>query len=355
VLRQLGRNVVSGEVFWNTFGGFMMLESKMKSMPPWLAHALLPVLFVALGLTSALAAAQVLQVPLDKKAAAKGAAAGSPAKRLPTFEVRFTDNSTMKLVVREETLEVSTRYGRLGVPLTDIQQIDFATRIPDDLAKRVDTAIANLGSPQFRERESASADLLGLQEKSYPALLEAVKHADPEVVRRAEELLARIREAVPEDLLDVRKQDVLYIEDMKIVGTISLTSLRVTTFQFGEQQVKLSDLRSLRSLASAASEVSRGAVLPDPGTLNNFSNQVGKTFSFRVVGAVNGSVWGTQVYTTDSTLATAAVHAGLLRPGQAGVVRVTIVPPPPAFAGSNQHGVASAAYGPYNGAFKVSR
>jgi len=37
------------------------------------------------------------------------------------------------------------------------------------------------------------------------------------------------------------------------------------------------------------------------------------------------------------------------------VVRVTIVPPPPAFAGSNQHGVASAAYGPYNGAFKVSR
>ena len=53
----------------------MMLESKNRSMPPWLGHALLPVLFVALGLTSALAAAQVLQVPLDKKAGAKGAAA----------------------------------------------------------------------------------------------------------------------------------------------------------------------------------------------------------------------------------------------------------------------------------------
>ena len=199
----------------------MMRESKNKSMPPWPGHALAPVLFAALGLTSALAAAQVLQVPLDKKAAAgKGAGAGAPAKRLPTFEVRFTDNSTMKLVVREETLEVSTRYGRLGVPLTDIQQIDFATRIPDDVAKRVDTAIAALGSPQFRERESASAELLGLQEKSYPALLEAVKHADLEVVRRGTSQVCRClqRHQVEfhSNLAQVTGQDLCELPELRV-------------------------------------------------------------------------------------------------------------------------------------------
>ena len=52
-------------------------------------------------------------------------------------------------------------------------------------------------------------------------------------------------------------------------------------------------------------------------------------------------MWGTDVYTSDSTLATAAVHAGVLQPGQTGVVKVTILPGQAAYQGSTRNSVRS--------------
>ncbi len=57
---------------------------------------------------------------------------------------------------------------------------------------------------------------------------------------------------------------------------------------------------------------------PDPGLLRAKPEQVGQVFLYEVTGNLKGSVWGTEVYTSDSHLATAAVHAGLLDPGQTG-------------------------------------
>src|SRR5206468_3372559 len=65
---------------------------------------------------------------------------------------------------------------------------------------------------------------------------------------------------------------------------------------------------------------------PDPGTLVEYQlADEGKEALFEVVGSNDGTIWGTDVYTADSPLGKAAVHAGLLRPGERGVVRATIV------------------------------
>src|SRR5436309_15124437 len=66
-----------------------------------------------------------------------------------TVEVRFTDNSTLKLVLKDATIDVATPYGKLSVPVGEIQKIDFATRLTDDAAKRIEEAVANLAHPQF--------------------------------------------------------------------------------------------------------------------------------------------------------------------------------------------------------------
>jgi len=58
-------------------------------------------------------------------------------------------------------------------------------------------------------------------------------------------------------------------------------------------------------------------VLPDPGTLLRFQ-ETGKTLYFEVVGSGQGTVWGSDFYTADSHLATAAVHAGALEQGEQG-------------------------------------
>jgi hypothetical protein len=82
-------------------------------------------------------------------------------------------------------------------------------------------------------------------------------------------------------------------------------------------------------------------VLADPGSLIAFSQSAGGSFLFRVTGATGGAVWGTDVYTHDSALATAAVHAGALQAGETGVVKVSMLPALRQYHGSTNNGVTS--------------
>jgi hypothetical protein len=293
----------------------------------------------------------------EKKQASENGARSVPTTvevKPIAVEVRFTDNSLLKLKLEGERLEFLTPYGKLFIPVSDVHRIEFATRVSPEATKRIQTAIKSLGSSEFRQREAASADLVTLGFVAYPALLEASKDKDLEVVRRAGDLLEKVCNSVPEEERQIRKHDVIQTEDSKICGWIQGTALRATTAQFGNVELKLADLRSLRSLAVPEPEEDNAAA-SDPGNLVNFQNQVGKTFTFRVTGAINGSIWGTDIYTADSNLASAAVHAGVLKVGQTKNVRVKIVASPQAFQGSSRHGVTTTGYGPYPGAFQVLR
>ncbi|MEI8159078.1 MAG: LCCL domain-containing protein [Burkholderiales bacterium] len=96
-------------------------------------------------------------------------------------------------------------------------------------------------------------------------------------------------------------------------------------------------------------------VLPDPVSLRDFETATGGVFRFKVrANAQAGGVWGTNAYTSDSVLASSAVHAGVLVDGQIGVVRVTVLPPQVSHVGSNVNGINSAAYGQYSGSYAVS-
>jgi hypothetical protein len=185
--------------------------------------------------------------------------------------------------------------------------------------------------------------------------------------------LEKIREEVPAEQLEFHSDDVIYTAGSKNSGRITSDKIKVHTFQFGDQQLKLADVLELRSPSAVEEEPANA--LPDPGNLNTLLGQVGKVYTFRVTGTVQGGagrgvvlggpgfnpfvpagiVWGTDVYTLDSTLALAAVHAGVLKAGQTGVVRVKILGPQATFMGSTRHGVTSAGFGPFNAAFQFVR
>jgi hypothetical protein len=311
----------------------------------------------------------------EKEAAEKkrDEAAKRASARPAIVEVQYIDGSTMKLTLLDERIEFNTPYGKLLIPVRDVQRIEVAFRIPDEVAQRIEAAVCDLGKADFHRREAASAELLELRARAYPALLKAEKSGDAEVARRARELLEKIREEMPAEQLEFRPDDIIYTAGSKNTGRITSDKIKVRTFQFGDQQLKLADVRELRSPSAVEEETAN--VLPDPGNLNTLLGQVGKVYAFRVSGARQGGagmgglpaapgfgpfaaasfVWGTDIYTLDSTLALAAVHAGVLKPGQTGVVRVKIVGPQVLFTGSTRHGVTSMGYGPYNGAFQFVR
>lgn len=91
-----------------------------------------------------------------------------------------------------------------------------------------------------------------------------------------------------------------------------------------------------------------------PQTIIDLCDQVGATYYFRVKGEPQGPLWGTDVYTGDSALGVAAVHAGLLKPGETAVVKVTVVAPLPQYQGSVRHGVTSHDFGRFGTAYRLA-
>ncbi len=64
-----------------------------------------------------------------------------------------------------------------------------------------------------------------------------------------------------------------------------------------------------------------------------------------------GTVWGNNPYTDDSSICTAAVHAGLITPAAGGHVLIEIRGDRKAFFGNRRNGVKSNTYGPWQGSF----
>lgn len=91
-----------------------------------------------------------------------------------------------------------------------------------------------------------------------------------------------------------------------------------------------------------------------PTNFIELANPVGATYYFRVTGDDTGTAWGTDVYSGDSRIAFAAVHAGLVKIGDKAVVKVVSVAPPDKFTGSARHGVTTHDFGRYGSAFTIA-
>lgn len=267
----------------------------------------------------------------------------------PDREARCTNGSVMKLKILDEKLTLKTPYGKLVIPLAKVTRMECAPRLPEAISKRIAAAVARLGDEDPKKRDAAAADLAKLKGRAYPALLKAEKDADAEVQRRAKDLLERLRNELPEEDLEVRERDVVHTGDSQIAGQIEADALRAHTDQFGEVKLRLGDVRSIR-LASAAEPEDGGkdGVLQAPLSMHDHRLNVGKTLKFRVTGATAGAVWGTDTYTLDSDLTTAAVHSGAVAAGKTAVITVKIHAAHAVFPASVRNGVISAPYaGPY--------
>lgn len=95
------------------------------------------------------------------------------------------------------------------------------------------------------------------------------------------------------------------------------------------------------SSTGAESKDSNAEELPNPGNLLEYQEKVDLSFVFSVTGKTSGGVWGTGPYALDSDLAAAAVHAGMVKDGATGSVKVTILEKADKFSGSAANGVTS--------------
>jgi hypothetical protein len=172
----------------------------------------------------------------------------------PEFEAKFVDDSILKVIALESSLTVSTKYGKLTVPLNEVVRLEVGFRFPEGIEAQVEQSVGALGSPAFREREDAEKALFKLSEYAVPSLKRAAKHTDPEVARRAGSLLKRLTEKLPEEKLALKDYDLVETAEATVRGRVETVSVKVKNRVLGETALKLADLRSLRSTAAVGNE-----------------------------------------------------------------------------------------------------
>ena len=92
-----------------------------------------------------------------------------------------------------------------------------------------------------------------------------------------------------------------------------------------------------------------------PDRIMDLCETPGDTYYFRVTGMTQGMVWGTDVYTGDSALAPACVHAGIMKETETAIVKVTVMAPLLQYQGSARHGITTHDFGRFGTAYKVER
>lgn len=99
--------------------------------------------------------------------------------------------------------------------------------------------------------------------------------------------------------------------------------------------------------ATSAVECTQNAqtLAGDPGTVHTVTCPAGCT---------GGSVWGAGVYSDDSAVCLAAVHAGVITAAEGGAVVVTIAPGQEAYPSTTANGVTTSEWGSWSRSFTVA-
>ena len=84
------------------------------------------------------------------------------------------------------------------------------------------------------------------------------------------------------------------------------------------------------------------------------SFETGKTIKFKCPpGGKASTVWGTDIYTVDSSICNAAVHAGKLSSESGGSVTIELRPAESSYKGTTRNGIKTSDYGKYEHSFVV--
>jgi hypothetical protein len=195
-------------------------------------------------------------------------------------------------------------------------------------------------------------ELIADAENSIAAVRDEAERRTSAIRDEAEREVAAIRERAEADIAHAEQEATRELAPLVRELIDSLRAMQERYAREGLLDEALAIRARVRQLRSDLL-----GVRPDPGNMSDFvSDDAGRVLMFEVVGQTEGSVWGTDVYTGDTRLSAAAVHAGLLREGERGLLRVTLLDGDGiAFEGSPRHGVLSFDYAHYPLAYRIER
>ncbi len=191
--------------------------------------------------------------PIPKKEPAPSRPKNVPEQRVPgDCEIFFLNGSKVRMIVQSEKLDVATAYGKLSVPVKDIRAIEFGLHLPEGMEAKIEQAVKGLGSGDYRERDRSDKALFDFGPFSYPSVLEASRGKELEVANRAKEIVKKLQGKHPKKDLKTTVDDRIVTQNFTIVGRILTSTIKSKTEYFGEVELTLAKMRSMRAVGIAS-------------------------------------------------------------------------------------------------------
>src|SRR5439155_1402474 len=122
--------------------------------------------------------------------------------------------------------------------------------VPAELEKKIAKAIEELGSENYKTREMALKDLVSWGPYAYPQVHRASKSELPEVKKRAQLALDKMKAKHPARNLRLREEDIIVTPTFTVVGRITTETVKAKAENFGELDMQLAKLRGIRWLTA---------------------------------------------------------------------------------------------------------
>lgn len=269
------------------------------------------------------------------------------------WEVRTADGKFHKVTPVDAELALDTKFGTVKVPMKEVKRLEFGQRLSDAQRKKLADSLADVIGGTGRTREAAKDALADLGLLAYPAVVRAMKTAPKEALPHLNMVFDKLKRQIGKDDDEPIDQDVLVTTDgSRLCGTLGSESVRVK-FADGEKAVKWTDARVLAFGDILVDEKVEIVKIGQFGIHGLLQSHFEKVVGVEVTGVAVGSVWGSNPYTTDSSPGAAAVHAGVLKVGETGVVKIRVKADPGGYTGSTQNGITSSNYGPWQGCYEI--
>lgn len=308
------------------------------------------VLLAALIIVGYHAEGQPLPVPGETPSATK-----APKNKSGTgnWEILFTDDSRMKVSLLDEQLLLVTPHGSLTIPTRDIRKIEVGVRLSAIERQQFDAAIVAVGTQDAKAREEGKAQLIKLGNKIAPFLKRAIHKSHGDARPHLEQAYESVAGDHNQRNQEPSDYDTITTDDSVFAGRLDAMQLRIGTYQFGDLNLRLTDAKTLQF--GKVSGVDAKLEMADGVNIYQLcQTHMGKVVGITVTGSVQGAIWGSGPYTADSTIGTAAVHAGAVKNGETKVIRVRLVQDPGVYQGTIANGIAASNFGQFpSGAYEI--
>lgn len=269
------------------------------------------------------------------------------------WEVRTADGSFQKVTPVETELTLETKFGTVKVPMKEVKRLEFGLRPTEIQRKKLADALADVIGSSGRSREAGKEALVELGLLAYPEVTRALKTAPKEALPHLSLVHDKLKRLIGPDDDDPFDQDVVFTNDgSRLSGKMIPEAVRV---KFGETEkaIKWIDARVLAYGDIVVEDKVEVVKLNQFGIHGLMQTHFEKVVGVEVTGVAQGSVWGSNPYTTDSTFGAAAVHAGAIKVGETAVVKIKLKADLGGYVGSTQNGVTTNNWGPYQGCYEV--